>query len=170
MTTTTTTPRVYVGTYAKYNNGSIAGEWIDLEGHDKESFYAACLKLHKDEADPELMFQDFDGFPREYYGESGLDPKIWDWLELDDDEKELLAVYLEHVNQDGTMEEARDAFAGKFDSEEDWAEQFLEDTGSLANVPENLRNYIDFAAYARDAGYDGMTFARHDGDVWVFYR
>ncbi|HMP91047.1 MAG TPA: antirestriction protein ArdA, partial [Kiritimatiellia bacterium] len=65
MNTTTNTPRVYVGTYAKYNDGSIAGEWIDLEGHDADSFRDACLELHKDEADPELMFQDFEGFPRE---------------------------------------------------------------------------------------------------------
>lgn len=24
------TPKVYVGTYAKYNNGDISGEWLDL--------------------------------------------------------------------------------------------------------------------------------------------
>jgi len=170
MNTTTNTPRVYVGTYAKYNDGSIAGEWIDLEGHDADSFRDACLELHKDEADPELMFQDFEGFPREYYGESGLDPKLWDWLDLTEDEQELLAVYLEHVNQDGTLEEAQDAYAGKFNSEEDWASDFLEETGALESVPENLRYYIDFAAYARDAGIDSVHFVQHEGDVWVFYR
>ncbi|MDO8250269.1 MAG: antirestriction protein ArdA [Rhodoferax sp.] len=26
-----TKPRVYVGTYAKYNEGSIEGGWLDLE-------------------------------------------------------------------------------------------------------------------------------------------
>ena len=57
MTTHTTEPRLYVGTYAKYNSGSLRGAWMSLEGHDKESFYAACAELHKDEADPEYMFQ-----------------------------------------------------------------------------------------------------------------
>src|SRR5690349_16831915 len=57
-----TAPRVYVGTYAKYNNGSIAGAWLDLEDYaDKDSFLAACAELHKDEDDPEFMFQDFEG-------------------------------------------------------------------------------------------------------------
>ena len=65
-TTTQTAPRVYVGTYAKYNNGSIKGAWIDLEGLDENSFHDACLELHKDESDPELMFQDFEGFPRRF--------------------------------------------------------------------------------------------------------
>ena len=79
-------PAVYVGTYEKYNNGSIGGGWMSLEGHDKESFYAACAELHSDESDPEFMFQDFQNFPREFYGESGLAAEIWDWLELDEDD------------------------------------------------------------------------------------
>ena len=36
-----------------------------MEGHDKASFYALCRSINADEADPELMFQDFEGFPRE---------------------------------------------------------------------------------------------------------
>ena len=64
MTDTTTKPRLYVGTYAKYNNGSIAGEWVDLEQFDNaEDFYKYCKKLHKDEHDPEFMFQDFQDWP-----------------------------------------------------------------------------------------------------------
>ena len=45
-----TTPRIYVGTYAKYNNGSIQGEWLDLDDYtDKSDFIQACLELHDDE-------------------------------------------------------------------------------------------------------------------------
>ena len=170
MTTQTDTPRVYVGTYAKYNNGSLQGAWMDLEGHDAGSFHAACLELHKDEADPELMFQDFESFPREYYGESHLDSRLWDWLDLSDHERELLAVYVENVNQDGTLEEARDAYAGTYESEESWAEDFLEQSGELNQIPERLRYYFDFAAYARDAGMDSVCFVQHDGQTWVFWR
>ena len=36
--------KVYVGTYAKYNNGSLFGAWLDLSDYsDKEEFYEACL-------------------------------------------------------------------------------------------------------------------------------
>lgn len=49
--------RIYVGTYAKYNEGSIFGKWLDLSDYsDSEEFYEACRELHKDEEDPELMF------------------------------------------------------------------------------------------------------------------
>jgi antirestriction protein len=166
-------PRIYVGTYAKYNAGSIAGQWLDLENYsDRDSFLEACRELHKNEQDPELMFQDFEGFPREFYSESSAPPAaLWSWLELDEDDRDLLTVYKEHVNQDGDFDEAHGAFAGKFDSKEDWAAQFLEDTGTLESIPENLRNYFDHEAYARDAEYGGdMHFVRHDGEVWAFHR
>lgn len=66
---------------------------------------------------------------------------------------------------------ARECFDGKFDSEKDWAENFLEDTGALGAIPENLRCYFDYDAYARDAGIGGdLTFVRHDGDVWAFWN
>ena len=42
--------KVYVGTYGKYNNGSLSGAWLDLSDYsDKEEFYEACRELHKDE-------------------------------------------------------------------------------------------------------------------------
>lgn len=162
--------KLYVGTYAKYNNGSIKGAWLDLDDYaDRDAFLAACRELHKDEADPELMYQDFEGFPRALYCESSASEKIWEWLELSEEDRELLAVYQEHVNADADIDEARDAFSGTYDSPEDWAQQFLEDCGTLQSIPENLRYYFDYEAYARDAACDGMTFARHDGGVWVFH-
>ena len=39
MSTTITTPAVYVGTYHKYNCGSIFGKWFDLTEFDgREDF------------------------------------------------------------------------------------------------------------------------------------
>lgn len=166
------TARIYVGTYAKYNAGSIAGAWLNVEDYsDKDSFLEACRELHKDEADPELMFQDFEGFPKGFYAESSIDEGLWDWLDLDEDDRELLEVYQEHVDQSGDIDQARDAYAGKANSEADWAAEWLEETGGLEDVPDHLKNYIDFEAYARDARLGGdVVFARHNGNLWVFYN
>jgi antirestriction protein len=163
-------PRVYVGTYAKYNDGNLFGAWLDLANYsDRESFYEACKELHKDETDPELMFQDFENFPRSLYSESDVSEELIEFANLDDDDRELLTVYQNGIDESATIEQARENFQGKYDSEEDWAAQFLEDTGSLNEIPENLRNYFDFQAYARDARLSGdVTFVRHEGDVWVF--
>ena len=56
--------RVYVGTYGKYNSGSIEGAWIDLATcSDYSAFLEACRKAHKDEVDPEFMIQDYSELP-----------------------------------------------------------------------------------------------------------
>lgn len=165
-------PSVYVGTYGKYNGGSTAGAWVDLEAcGDAESFYEAARELHKDEPDPEFMFQDFEGFPRAYYSESSIPDELWDWIALDDDDRELLAVYQDGMSADATIGGAQEAFAGRFDSEADWAESFLNDTGGLEGVPEHLRNYIDFEAYGRDARLGGgMMFVYYNGELWAFHN
>jgi hypothetical protein len=56
--------RVYVGTYAKYNNGNIDGAWISLNSCDSyEDFLKKCATIHQDEADPEYMIQDCENMP-----------------------------------------------------------------------------------------------------------
>ena len=64
--------RVYVGTYAKYNNGNINGAWISLNSCDSyEDFLKKCATIHQDEADPEYMIQDCENMP------DGLDCGEW---------------------------------------------------------------------------------------------
>lgn len=71
--TTLSEARVYVGTYAKYNNGSLYGAWLDLSDYsDKEEFYEACRELHEDEEDAEYMFQDWENVPEGLIGESWI--------------------------------------------------------------------------------------------------
>lgn len=79
-------PRVYVGTYAKYNNGSIKGGWLSLNDYDTYAdFCKACYALHKDERDPELMIQDTECMP------DGLDCS-GEWLSKQDFEDIKAAV------------------------------------------------------------------------------
>lgn len=75
--------KLYVGTYVKYNRGSIAGGWLDLDKFaNKEEFLKACRCLHKGERDPEFMFQDVEfttgeDWERNYYNESYIDADYW---------------------------------------------------------------------------------------------
>lgn len=71
---------IYVSTYCKYNNGSLEGRWMRLSDYkDKAEFIAACRELHKDETDPEFMFQDANGVPSWLWGESFVSEDIWRW-------------------------------------------------------------------------------------------
>ena len=59
-----TQPKVYVGTYKKYNEGSLNGAWLTLTDYnDYDAFCEACQELHKDEGDPEIMIQDCMDMP-----------------------------------------------------------------------------------------------------------
>jgi antirestriction protein len=163
------TARIYVGTYAKYNAGSIAGAWIDLEKYaDREAFLEACGQLHKDESDPELMFQDYEGFPKAFYSESSITDALWDWLELDEDDQKLLAAYQDAIDEKGTIDDARDAFHGMHESAADFAADWYDQTGELDKIPDILRGHIDWEGVARDFGYDGWAFHRTEDGVYVF--
>jgi antirestriction protein len=162
--------RVYVGTYSKYNSGSIAGDWLDLEDYtDKEGFYQACAELHDDESDPEFMFQDWEDIPSGMISESWIDEEVFELLAMDEEDRKLLTLYRENVNQDGDLGEARDAFHGTYDSAEDYAESFCEDCGYLKDVPDFLKYAIDWERVARDFSQD-VDFVEHNGQVWVFNR
>lgn len=171
MTSEKIAPSIYVGTYAKYAAGSIKGAWIPLESHDKESFYAACRELHKDERDPELMFQDFEGFPHEFYGECCLQDQLWEWIELDEHEKKITELYLkmegiDYYNKDTALEQYR----GAYDSEKEFAEETIRETGEIPdNLPSFLESCIDWQAvwdsYLR---YDYIGI-RDDDNVIHFY-
>ena len=79
-TATLSEASVYVGTYGKYNNGSLFGAWLDLSDYaDKEEFYEACRELHKDEEDAEFMFQDWENVPEGLIGESPCGMRWSSW-------------------------------------------------------------------------------------------
>ncbi|EBX1741696.1 DUF1472 domain-containing protein [Salmonella enterica subsp. enterica serovar Eastbourne] len=159
-------PAVYVGTWHKYNCGSIAGRWFDLTTFDDErDFFAACRALHQDEADPELMFQDYEGFPGNMASECHIN---WAWVEgfrraRDEGCEEAYRLWVDDTGETD-FDTFRDAWWGEADSEEAFAVEFASDTGLLADVPETVALYFDYEAYARDLFLDSFTFI--DGHVF----
>jgi antirestriction protein len=93
------TIKIYVGTYEKYNNGSIEGAWIDVTDLDKEEFYLKCKELHKEEVDPEFHFQDWEcpDLLNDFISEGGTDTEFWELKELikdfSDEQLEALTAY-----------------------------------------------------------------------------
>lgn len=162
-----TTPRIYVGTYAKYNDGNLHGAWLDLEQYsDKEEFHAACLELHSDEADPELMFQDWEGIPDGMVSECHLDEEVFDWLELDEKDREILSAYREHIDQTGSIEDAMDSYRGTYDNATDYAEEFY--AADISKLSTTIQNFIDWEAAVRELEYSGITFVQDGGQCLVF--
>ena len=163
-------PALYVGTYSKYNSGSIKGAWVDLEDFagDRDGFYQRCAEIHADEVDPEFMFQDYQCLPCAFYCESNAPEELFDWLELDDDDRELLEKYADATGydiDDIDIDAARDCFIGRYDSGADAAEQMTNEE-VLGKIPDWV--VIDWAAtWHCNLRHDYNTTENH-GDFWVF--
>lgn len=178
-------PALWVGTYAKYNDYENRGEWLYLEDYaDAEEFMEACHKLHNDEADPEFMFADFENFPdflyHESMGESGIQ-RIYDWMELDEDDQEILEAYVDRYGVgkgeiSDIAEEATNAFFCKlkpymekwsFWPGQEWKAlgYYMEDEGMI-DIPEHIREFFDYEAYGESfQGYYSIV-----GDEYIVFR
>lgn len=167
-TISTTTPAVYVGTYHKYNCGSLAGKWLDLTDFDeKEDFLEACYALHANEHDPELMFQDIEGIPSQFCSESSVD---WDFIaaykQAKEEGKDSAFIAWTEYSGECDFDAFEDAYYGEAVSEEDFAVDYVNEHSLLSAIPESLRGYFDYDAFARDLFIDTFNFI----DGYVFHR
>ena len=151
----TNNPSIYVGTYNKYNNGNIQGAWLDLTDYpDAEDFYKACKELHADEHDPEIMFQDFENFPKSLYSESGNIDAIYEYIDFLKSTHLSIEAVEAGFELGIPLDELEDAYYGQFDSVTDLAHEYIESTGLLQGVPETIARYFDFEAFGRDLAFD----------------
>jgi antirestriction protein len=166
---------LYVGTYAKYNNGSIYGKWVKLSDYsDAEGFLEYCRELHSDEEDPEFMFQDFEGFPSSFYSESmSCDEleKLLEYVNMNEDDRELLELYADATGYNITevnLRDAQDAHHGSADSEADFAERMAEECG---DIPRDLPRWIVIdweASWNCNLCYDYNTATDVHGNIHFF--
>lgn len=149
------TPAVYVGTYHKYNEGSLFGKWVDLnEFDDADEFHEACAKLHWDESDPEIMFQDWEGIPERFISESGIDTEYWEYLDTVASSHLDADVFEAAMELDVPVDMVEELYQGEYDSDEDFAVQMADDLGLLPEGNDWPNSYIDWERAARDLMMD----------------
>ena len=156
--------KIYVGTYHKYNCGSIEGAWVDVTNLNETEFLEKCREIHKDEQDPEFMFQDWEcnHLLDSYVDEMGIDSEFWEIKEaLDNSNYDLdtLSAY-KSIFGEIDFKDCEDKFFGHFEGYNINAEfgmHILEEMGELEQVPTHLRYYIDAEAYGRDLLINDFT-------------
>lgn len=146
-------PSVYVGTYHKYNCGSLRGLWIDLSTFDDyDDFITFCQAIHADESDPELMAQDYENFPREYYTEGFMSRNDFDGIKeycelCDRYGEDAIKDYLEFRDDLSKFEES---YMGEWDDEEDFARHIVSECYDIDRMLGNLSDYFDYKRYGRE--------------------
>ena len=157
--------QIYVGTYKKYNEGSIFGKWLNLSDYeDYQGLQDAMKDLHKDEQDPEFMIQDYEISPffekMGLISESHISSKIYEVFEAIETSSYDLEVWESFTDCFGIYEDISEIqqrieenYIGEYDSDEEFAEELLIQTDSIpANLPSYL--YIDWERTARDIMMD----------------
>lgn len=167
--------QIYVGTYKKYNEGSLFGKWIKLCDYtDREEFYEACNQLHSDEKDAELMFQDWEYIPDDMINESWISENVFELInrasEIANFESfvsflDFSSYSLENEELDYLLTKFRDSYQGKYDTEEDFAYQLVED---CYNLSEFVKSYFDYEKYSDDLFLTDYYF--DDNTKGVFCR
>lgn len=143
---------IYVGTYNKYNEASLNGQWLSLSDYsDYPELLNAMQELHKDENDPEFMIQDFEGDSifelLELVSESYISPDIYDVIDSLENScygLEVFESYLEcfgsnDISVDELIEAVEESYQGEYDSDICFVQELLEECD---NVPKDLPAYI----------------------------
>ena len=162
-------PAIYLGTYHKYNCGSLYGMWIDLTTFSTyDEFCEFCRRLHRDEYEPEFMTQDFEHYPQVWYHEGGIPTRseyerINKYAVLDEDKREAYEIFLDNYDEDAEIEDFESRYEGKYESGEDFAEHLCEECGYFNSLPQWLQCCIDYGAVWRtlDTGGNYSEFNGH---------
>jgi antirestriction protein len=172
MTTTLDTPRIYVASLSDYVSGTLHGTWIDLDetttADDIHEQTKAMLATSREPIAEEWAIHDYDNFGSIHLSEYESFERV----------ASLAAAIAEHgdafkawARDDYRLEHPEnfeDAYLGQWDSEEDYARQFIDDCGLLNGLSETLQNYFDYESYARDMFFDLESVPDGQGGIYVF--
>lgn len=170
-------PRIYVADLAAYNAGELRGEWIELTPDTtvedlQNAIHALLERCSRGEYVAEEYaihdYENFHGYMLDEYEHPETVVRVAAFVA---EHGELGAKLVNHSYDVGEASEIlEDRYAGCGDSLTDWVEEFLEDSGQLAEIPEKWRSYIDFERYAQDLELGGDVFTiEAEGKVHVFW-
>lgn len=164
--TTLDTPRIYVGTYAKYNSGSLGGAWVNLSQFTShEDFIDHCKAIHGDEIDPELMYQDWENIPKRFMSSVDISKDFWEWNDLSDDEKELIERYIDATSDDDAdHRDAQNRLVGEYGSGAEYAQQLAKESG--LDIPSWI--HVDWEASWENELRHDFCYSEHEGRIWIF--
>ena len=166
-----TTPRIYVACLAAYNNSYLHGAWIEANQeaeaiHEEIKDMLAKSPIARAE---EWAIHDYEGFYGLRLSEyEGID-KVAEMAALIEEHGEAWVKYAEYEGIEyATVERFEEAYAGEWDSEEDFAENLASET---MEIPKHLEFYIDYEKLARDLFINDYFSAEgEDYKVYVFRR
>lgn len=163
-------PKIYVACLAAYNNGRLHGVWLDADQDvdDLQKSITEMLCQSPESGAEEYAIHDFEDFGcLKIYEYEGLEA-ISAWAKFIVEHGKIgaeLIVYCDgNIDQAITMME--DCYHGAYNSEADFVEEYLDQTGTT--IPGILCFYIDYEKMAKDWFISDFFSLDVNGEVHVF--
>ena len=168
--------RVYITNLGKYNEGELVGKWLDLPCDDIETeLFSIGVSEEPDENGRyyEEYFitdyeNDYDYEVGEYDSLEELNEIAEELENLEDYEKEIFTACLNYsYSLEDALKVVNDGdyiIYSNCTDMTDVAYQYIEETGMLNSVPENIANYFDYEAFGRDLGIEGTFIFTDNGN------
>jgi antirestriction protein len=156
-------PRIYVACLAAYNAGHLHGAWIDASTPDEVGAeVSAMLRASPEPGAEEHAIHDHESFEGASISEwAGFDA-VCALAAFIAQHGALGAKLYSHFGDDlEQAENAFEAYAGRFRSAAEFAEETTRETGT--KIPSSLEAYIDWEALARDLELGGDIVVFHTG-------
>ena len=155
-------PAVYAGTYGLYNSGSLYGKWFYFDDYESLDDMKESIVAYFDgvDSDPEIMYQDYENFPREFYSECSISEELFNYckyVERYPNYSESTEAFVK-IFREWDEDKYNEHYLGYFEDYSDLG-RYYADCGCI-EIPENLRCYFDYEAYGRDISY---SFSEYDG-------
>lgn len=159
------TIKLYLANLAQYNNGKLIGKWVELPMDEDELQEEISSILGNDE---EIAIHDYESpFSIGEYDNITRLNEIAEMLEnVDHYDNEVVELILGNYSdvEEGLQVIENENFTVHHDcnSMSDIAYGYIEDCGTLDNVPDDLQRYFDYEAFGRDMEIEG-TFLKGSG-------
>ena len=168
--------RIALTNLGKYNEGELTYKWVELPYTDEELTKALEAIGIDGENYEEYFISDYEApfHIDEYENLEELNYKAMEYDVLDEQEKEVLALYMEEVNND--FDDALQVtICGDYivhancDDMEDVAHAYVHNHGIYdLDAMGDLARYIDYDKFGRDLAIEGTFAFNSTGDCYEF--
>lgn len=151
-------PAIYLSIYSKHNKGALETLWVDLSTFDcAEELYNFCQALQGDANEAGISICGYMNFPTKFYCQSYntiLMNDLYEWLEMDEREKDIVAEYWDEICEHTSIEKILDSLVHYGDFS-DFAYEIAQDKISCHNSHDTFfERYFDYDKFERDLRYD----------------
>lgn len=150
--------KIFLTNLAKYNEGILKGEWVNLPMTKEELNKSLKRILGEDE---EYFITDFESEfnINEYENLEELNNFVNTYCQLDEYEKIAVRFLIneQYCSFNEALKDKDNLTIYQADSYQELAYEFVEE-GFFGSIPENLEYYVDYEAIAKDLAIDYTEF------------